>query len=234
MTKYHQYLLGRHFKLPTDHKPLITLRGEHKPVPQLAAARIKRWALLLAAYDYTRGKDNVFADFLFRKPIKYKQSAAEQVTVNVMFIEDQFLNASVVAMETSNTLERCYSLLSRVGQIIWNQCSNLTTAKGLNSLTKMVSSCRTRELLYQSLYRAFYFGRFACRTLVYGYNECRCKRLFVKVKNRIVLTPLIYVEICHYFNRVQCLQLAHDRDMNGDGAQVTSVRNAGLTIYECS
>ena len=55
----------------------------------------------LAAYDYTRGKDNVFADFLFRKPIKYKQSAAEQVTVNVMFIEeDQFLNASVVAMET--------------------------------------------------------------------------------------------------------------------------------------
>ena len=37
---------------------------------------------------------------LSRKPIKYKQSAAEQVTVNVMFIEeDQFLNASVVAME---------------------------------------------------------------------------------------------------------------------------------------
>ena len=87
MTKYRQYLLGRHFKLLTDHKPLITLLGEHKPVPpQLAAARIKRWALLLAAYDYTiefiRGKENVFANFLSRKPIKYKQSAAEQVTVN--------------------------------------------------------------------------------------------------------------------------------------------------------
>ena len=39
--------------------------------------------------------------FLSRKPIKYKQSAAEQVTVNVMFIEeDRCLNASVVAMET--------------------------------------------------------------------------------------------------------------------------------------
>ena len=67
VTKYRQYLLGRHFKLLTDHKPLITLLGEHKPVPMLAAARIKRWALLLAAYDYTiefiRGKDNVFADF---------------------------------------------------------------------------------------------------------------------------------------------------------------------------
>ena len=106
MTKYRQYLLGRHFKLLTDHKPLITLLGEHKPVPLLAAARIKRWALLLAAYDYTiefiSGKDNVFADFLSRKPIEYKQSAAEQVTVNVMFIEeDQFLNASVVARETT-------------------------------------------------------------------------------------------------------------------------------------
>ena len=43
----------------------------------------------------------MFADLLSRKPIKYKQSAAEQVTVNGMFIEeDQFLNASVVAMET--------------------------------------------------------------------------------------------------------------------------------------
>ena len=43
----------------------------------------------------------MFADVLSRKPTKYKQSAAEQVTENVMFIEeDQFLNASVVAMET--------------------------------------------------------------------------------------------------------------------------------------
>ena len=53
VTKYRQYLLGRHFKLLTDHKPLITLLGEQKSVPLLAAARIKRWALLLAAYDHT-------------------------------------------------------------------------------------------------------------------------------------------------------------------------------------
>ena len=55
----------------------------------------------------------------------------------------------------SPTVERCYSLLSRVGQIIWNQCSNLATAKGLTSLMKMVLSCGTRELLYQSHYRPF-------------------------------------------------------------------------------
>ena len=71
VTKYRQYMLGRHFKLLTDHKPLITLLREHKSVPLLAAARIKRWALLLAAFDYTiefiRSKDNVFADFFVQE-----------------------------------------------------------------------------------------------------------------------------------------------------------------------
>ena len=52
VTKFRQYLLGRHFKLLTDHKPLIPLLGKYKPVPQLAATRIERWALLLPAYDY--------------------------------------------------------------------------------------------------------------------------------------------------------------------------------------
>ena len=33
VTKYRQCLLGRHFKLLTDHKPFINLLGEHKPVP---------------------------------------------------------------------------------------------------------------------------------------------------------------------------------------------------------
>ena len=50
VAKFRQYILGRHLKLLTDHKPMITLLGEHKQVPQLASARIKRWSLNLAAY----------------------------------------------------------------------------------------------------------------------------------------------------------------------------------------
>ncbi|CAB4014079.1 Hypothetical predicted protein [Paramuricea clavata] len=81
VTKFRQYLLGRHFKLLTDHKPLITLLGEHKSVPQLASAQIKRWSLL-AAYNYMiefiSGKENVYADFLSRKPINIQPTPEEQ------------------------------------------------------------------------------------------------------------------------------------------------------------
>lgn len=105
ITMFRQYLLGRHFKPLTDHKPLITLLGEHKPVPKLASARIKQWALLLAAYDYTiefiAGKDNVFADYLSRKLVEAESSPGEHVNVQVMFIEgEQVIDSTMFATET--------------------------------------------------------------------------------------------------------------------------------------
>ena len=52
MRRFHAYLLGRHFSLITDHKPLVSLFQEHKAIPSHAAPRIQRWALTLAAYEY--------------------------------------------------------------------------------------------------------------------------------------------------------------------------------------
>ena len=49
---FQQYLQGRHFTIMSDHKPLEYLLGENKPIPVLASARIKRWALILSAHDY--------------------------------------------------------------------------------------------------------------------------------------------------------------------------------------
>ena len=49
---FHQYLVGRHFTILSDHKPLQHLFQEHTSVPALASARLQRWALTLGAYDY--------------------------------------------------------------------------------------------------------------------------------------------------------------------------------------
>ena len=105
--KFCEYLLGRHFKLLTDHELLITLLVKNKSVPHLATARIKRWSLLLAVYDYAleflSGKDNVYANVLSRKPINGKPSSQEKVTVNVMFIQgDQIVNVKMMTQETKN------------------------------------------------------------------------------------------------------------------------------------
>ena len=50
--KFHQYMHGRHFSLVTDHRPLESLFNE-KAIQPMAAARIQRWALTLAAYNYS-------------------------------------------------------------------------------------------------------------------------------------------------------------------------------------
>ncbi|PIK36208.1 hypothetical protein BSL78_26960 [Apostichopus japonicus] len=50
--KFHSYLYGRHFTLFTDHKPLLGLFNEGRAIPPQASARIQRWALTLAMYEY--------------------------------------------------------------------------------------------------------------------------------------------------------------------------------------
>lgn len=52
LCKFHTYLYGRKFTLITDDKPLTSTFGPKKGVPPIAAARLQRWALKLAAYSY--------------------------------------------------------------------------------------------------------------------------------------------------------------------------------------
>lgn len=70
---FHSYLYGHLFELITDHKPLLTLLGEYRPMSPQSSACIKRWSLLLSAYEYslvfwgTQAHQN--ADALSRLPL---------------------------------------------------------------------------------------------------------------------------------------------------------------------
>ena len=73
VNKFRSYLLGHSFELVTDHKPLITLFHQHKPISCQASARIRRWSLQLAAYECTitfcSTKLHSNADALSRLPL---------------------------------------------------------------------------------------------------------------------------------------------------------------------
>ena len=68
--RFHSYLNGRTFTLLTDHQPLVTILGPKVGVPLLAAARMQRWSLILAAYqyeiEYRKSAEHANADALSR------------------------------------------------------------------------------------------------------------------------------------------------------------------------
>ena len=69
-----KFLYGRKFTLLTDHRPLTTILGPKKGIPPIAAARLQRWAVQLAAYSYEiefkSTNDHCNADALSRLPLK--------------------------------------------------------------------------------------------------------------------------------------------------------------------
>ncbi|XP_013385929.1 uncharacterized protein K02A2.6-like [Lingula anatina] len=73
LTKFHKYLYGRDFCIQTDHKPLLGLLKEDKPISHMASARIQRWSLILGNYqyhlEYRSGSSNSNADALSRLPL---------------------------------------------------------------------------------------------------------------------------------------------------------------------
>ena len=109
---FHQYLYGRNFVLVTDHKPLLSLLGPKKGIPTLAAARMQRWALILAAYSYTiefkPTDEHANADGLSRLPLVVKHEETPD-----SFIIGQ-LQALPVTTERLRVATRQDPVLSRV------------------------------------------------------------------------------------------------------------------------
>ena len=81
LKKFHMYLYGRRFTLITDHQPLTAIFSPVKNLPSMTAARLQRYALLLAGYQYDivyrKTSDHGNADGLSRLPINSPASEAD-------------------------------------------------------------------------------------------------------------------------------------------------------------
>ena len=111
LRKFNQYLYGRPFTLITDHQALTSLLGPHTAVPPLAAARMQRWALMLAAYsykiEYRRSELHGNADALSRlvkgASVIEEPDQAEEDSV-FSFVEELPLTAQEIKEETRRDL----------------------------------------------------------------------------------------------------------------------------------
>ena len=82
--RFHDYLVGHHFLLYTDHKPLLALLNEHRATSPQALARIRRWSLFLSAYEYNlKFRDTLShcnADALSRLPLAVVPAETDTLT----------------------------------------------------------------------------------------------------------------------------------------------------------
>lgn len=122
--KFHYYLYGRKFVLFSDNLPLCHILSPKRGMPGLAAARIQRWALELADYNFEvkhrPGSRNVTADGLSRLPLPTTELhpdivrwASEATEVNERAISSLPVNATQVAQSTRTDI-----VLSRVLQYV--------------------------------------------------------------------------------------------------------------------
>lgn len=117
--KFHKYLYGRTFTIYTDHKPLIYLFNEKKPIPQMGSPRVQRWTVRLSAYKYNivykPGKHHANADAMSRLPVPVKLRKEERTKQVLMMdlLDESLVNANQIKSWTAKDV-----ILSRVHEYI--------------------------------------------------------------------------------------------------------------------
>lgn len=88
--KFNYYLIGRHFEIETDHKPLVPLLGQ-KDLSGLPL-RVQRFKMRLMRYDYrifhTPGVEMFLADMLSSPPDPKELLKIGRVERQIILAED--------------------------------------------------------------------------------------------------------------------------------------------------
>ena len=136
--KYDKYLMGTHFTLYTNHKPLVRLFDPKQATASTAAARLQRWSLFLRNYDYTVedkiGTNNSNADALSRLLLPTTQLTFEELAhVHVLLvghINSTPIDSKQIRIATIND-----PLLSQVLSLVNHGWPNLCPTDELNRST---------------------------------------------------------------------------------------------------
>ena len=141
--RFHVYLYGRRFTLVTDHKPLTAIFHPKKGVPAMTAARLQRYALCLAGFDYDieckSTTKHCNADGLYRLPLQQTEREETEIDSSEVFHATQFellpVTSEAVARETRRdpTLARVYESIVKGWSVhidgdkpYYERCNELT------------------------------------------------------------------------------------------------------------
>ena len=89
----------------TDHQPLVTILGPKTGVPPLAAARMQRWSLMLAAYqyeiEYRKSAEHANADAISRLvQASLEDKEEEEEVYLISYLEELLVTARDIAAAT--------------------------------------------------------------------------------------------------------------------------------------
>ncbi|XP_054871220.1 uncharacterized protein K02A2.6-like [Amphiprion ocellaris] len=185
--RFKDFLIGRHFSLETDHKPLVSLLG-HQALTELPP-RIQRFRLRLMRYSYsishTPGKALFTADTLSRAPVSQEsdsQATAELLADTNIYVDEiikslpassmyitqlkEQLKTDSICSEVMSFCQRGwpdYSRLTGPIKVIWPYRDNLTVHDGLLLKdTRLVIPATMRDSVLVALHEG-HQGMSRCR-----------------------------------------------------------------------
>uniref|UniRef100_A0A914WU41 RNA-directed DNA polymerase n=1 Tax=Plectus sambesii TaxID=2011161 RepID=A0A914WU41_9BILA len=101
--KFEQFLIGRHFELITDHRPLVSIFNPEKGIPASSANRLQRWALCLMGFDYKivyhATKQHGNADTLSRLPMGPEPTFSDKDSLKIHTIQQEALDRSPLKLD---------------------------------------------------------------------------------------------------------------------------------------